>query len=92
MTLDDSMCPNAGDSDVQTDEWLAIFAPPITKRLNGWAPGANLTDMDAYSLISLCPFHTLYEGSPSPFCNLFTLSEFEQFAYSGDLSKYYGTG
>ncbi|ETW86127.1 hypothetical protein HETIRDRAFT_471458 [Heterobasidion irregulare TC 32-1] len=92
VTLDDSMCPNAGDSDVQTDEWLAIFAPPITKRLNGWAPGANLTDMDAYSLISLCPFHTLYEGSPSPFCNLFTLSEFEQFAYSGDLSKYYGTG
>jgi hypothetical protein len=42
--------------------------------------------------MSLCPFESVYTQSLSPFCALFTLSEFEQFEYSGDLDKYYKTG
>ncbi|THH17127.1 hypothetical protein EW146_g3643 [Bondarzewia mesenterica] len=92
VTLDNSMCPDAGDSDAQTDEWLAVYAPPITNRLNDGAPGANLTDADTYNLMSLCPFHTLFTESPSPFCDLFTDDDFDGFGYSGDLNKFYTTG
>ncbi|KAJ6575775.1 acid phosphatase [Mycena vulgaris] len=98
-TLDDNMCTNAGDSDAQTDAWLAVFAPPITARLNRWAPGANITAAETYALISMCPFHTAATFAPrqkvlvlSPFCALFTAAEFAAFEYSMDLDKYYGTG
>ncbi|KAJ7618166.1 acid phosphatase [Mycena polygramma] len=97
-TLDNSGCPNAGNSDNQTDTWLAVFAPNITARLNSWAPGANLTDAETYALISMCPFHTVGSFVPggqlklSPFCALFTDAEFAAFEYSMDLDKYYGTG
>ncbi|KAF7368307.1 Phosphoglycerate mutase-like protein [Mycena venus] len=57
-TLDDNMCLNAGDSDAQTDAWLAAFAPNITARLNRLAPGANVTDTETYSLLSMCSLHT----------------------------------
>jgi hypothetical protein len=86
------MCPNAGGSDPQTSQWLSQYGPPIAARLNKQAPGANLTSADAYSLLSLCPFDTVAQNSLSPFCNLFTNSDFQQFEYSGDLDKYYNTG
>ncbi|KAK7045116.1 acid phosphatase [Favolaschia claudopus] len=103
-TLDDNMCPNAGTSDAETNTWLAVFAPPITARLNRWAPTANLTDAETFSLLSMCPFHTLasastafVSGTPpqlqlSPFCALFSVEEFAAFEYSMDLDKFYGTG
>ncbi|KAJ6618846.1 histidine phosphatase superfamily [Mycena sp. CBHHK59/15] len=97
-TLENHMCPNAGSSDVQTAEWLAVYAPATTARLNSWAPGANLTDPETYSLISLCAFHTIASATEgqidrlSPFCDLFAETDFEAFEYSGDLDKYYGTG
>jgi len=93
-TLDDHMCPSAGDADLQTSKWLSVYAAPITKFLNAGAPGANLTDTDTYSLISLCPFDTAAKETKSPFCNLFETEEtaFPGFEFSGDLDKYYGTG
>ncbi|KIY65057.1 acid phosphatase [Cylindrobasidium torrendii FP15055 ss-10] len=91
-TLDDNLCANIGDSDAQTEEWIAAYAPPITTRLNADAPGANLTDADIYNLMSLCAFETLAKETESDFCPLFTAEEFLAFAYVGDLDKYYGTG
>jgi hypothetical protein len=83
-------------------QWLSVYGPPITSRLNSWAPGANLTDDDIHGLMMLCAFHTVasvpYGYSPgaplpfSPFCSLFTPAEFEAFEYSSDLDKYYSTG
>ncbi|KAJ6502122.1 phytase [Mycena sanguinolenta] len=95
-TLEDHMCPNAGTSDEQTEEWVSIYAPPITARLNAWAPGANLSDIETSALISLCAFHTA-ASSPatdtlSPFCALFAPFEFTSFDYYFDLDKYYNTG
>ncbi|KAK7029516.1 NAPDH-dependent diflavin reductase [Paramarasmius palmivorus] len=83
-----------------TDAWIAIFAPSITKRLNEGAPGANLTDAEIYSLMSLCAFDTAAHSSEgdygkvelSPFCGLFSKEEFEDFEYVGDLDKFYNTG
>jgi hypothetical protein len=94
------MCPNAGSSAVQTAEWRAVYAPPITARLNSWAPGANLTGSETSALISLCAFHTAASASAtdstlhnlSPFCSLFTQSDFAAYDYGADLDKYYYTG
>ncbi|KAF8205775.1 acid phosphatase [Mycena galopus ATCC 62051] len=95
-TLENHMCPNAGSSDVQTAQWLAIYVPSITARLNVWAPGANLSDAETSALISLCAFDTAASFTPadilSPFCALFTPSEFTSFDYYYDLDKYYNTG
>ena len=65
------MCAAAGSSDPQTNLWLSTFAPPLTARLNVGAPGANLTDTDTYSLLSMCPFDTLAHEKASPFCNIY---------------------
>lgn len=86
------MCPNAGDSTEQTDIWTAIYATPIARRLSDSAPGAQLDASDIPSLMSLCAFETLAERSWSPFCDLFTSSEFDQYEYYSDLDKFYGTG
>jgi hypothetical protein len=91
-TLDDKMCPNAGNGDLATSQWLSTYAPSIAARLNQAAPGANVTSQDVYDLISLCPFETVAKQVTSPFCGLFSEKEFEAFEYSGDLDKYYGTG
>lgn len=89
--MDDNFCPAAGDSDDQTNAWLDIYGPPIVKRLETAAPGVTLTNMDVYSLISMCAFHTVAHDTLSPFCSLFSQQEFQAFDYSGDLDKYYGT-
>ncbi|KAJ6536844.1 histidine phosphatase superfamily [Mycena capillaripes] len=97
-TLENSGCPKAGNSTAQKDAWLAVFAPNITARLNRWAPGANISNAESYSLISMCPIQTVGSFVPggqlmlSPFCALFTDAEFAMFEYSMDLDKYYGTG
>ncbi|KAL1940035.1 hypothetical protein VTO73DRAFT_9370 [Trametes versicolor] len=92
-TLDDNMCPAAGDSDTQVNEWLAQFAPPMTARLNAGAPGANLTDTDTYNLLTLCPFETVATEQRSEFCDIYEELQAEAaFAYNADLDKFYGTG
>ncbi|KAJ6572009.1 histidine phosphatase superfamily [Mycena capillaripes] len=101
-TLQDNNCPNAGGSKREMEQWLDVFGPPITSRLNSWAPGANLTNDDIHGLMMLCAFHTVASvpygyrsDSPlpfSPFCSVFTQDEFEAFEYSSDLDKYYSTG
>ncbi|KAJ7047220.1 phytase [Mycena alexandri] len=97
-TLENHMCPNAGTSALQTSEWLGIYAPTITARLNAWAPGADLNDRETSALISLCAFHTAASAANatfatlSPFCALFTHSDFAAFDYGADIDKYYYTG
>ncbi|KAF7348503.1 hypothetical protein MVEN_01367800 [Mycena venus] len=101
-TLQDNNCPNAASSHKEMSQWLDVYGPPITARLNSWAPGADLRNEDIHGLMMLCAFHTVasvpygyVEGNPlpfSPFCSLFTPAEFEAFAYSSDVDRYYSTG
>ena len=86
------MCPNAGESDPQTDLWSSIYGPPIANRLNAHAPGANLDGQDITNLIALCPFETVATNTLSPFCGIFTYADFAQYEYWADLDKYYGNG
>ena len=91
-TLDDAMCPLAVSPDDKVMQWISIYAPPITARLNKGAPGANLTDKDTHNLMSLCAFESVAISALSPFCRLFTGKEFRSYEYAGDLAKFYGTG
>lgn len=86
------MCPNSGSSDDQTATWAEVFGAPIATRLNAQAPGAGLVAVDIPNLIPLCAFETVVNQVLSPFCKLFTATEFAQFEYWGDLDKYYNTG
>ncbi|GAB1316671.1 hypothetical protein MFIFM68171_06881 [Madurella fahalii] len=75
--------------------FLAAFAMPITARLNSNLPGANLTDLDTVALMDLCPFNTVASPSGatlSPFCDLFTRSEWQSYDYLQSLGKWYGFG
>jgi len=74
--------------------WVDIFLPPITKRLNENLPGANLSFADTICMMDLCPFNTVATktGAISPFCSLFTESEWQRFDYYQSLGKYYGFG
>ncbi|KAH9854921.1 phytase [Lenzites betulinus] len=92
-TLDDNMCPAAGDSDPQVNAWIAQYAPPMTARLNAGAPGANLTDTDTYNLLTMCAFETVATEKRSRFCDIYEELHAEAaFAYNADLDKFYGTG
>ncbi|EPE31301.1 Phosphoglycerate mutase-like protein [Glarea lozoyensis ATCC 20868] len=72
--------------------WAKIFTPPITARLNKNLPGANLTLTQTISLMDLCPFNTIASdkgNTISPFCDLFTEMEWNQYDYYQSLQKYY---
>ena len=75
-------------------QWVDIFTPSITARLNQNMPGANLTTLDTISLMDLCPFLTVASptGQLSPFCSLFTEEEWSSYNYFQSLGKYYGYG
>ena len=68
-TLSDELCtafeegPDGGQE--AREAWLAIFAPPITERLNSerCLPGANLTDQDTIYMMDLCPYETVADSA-----------------------------
>ncbi|PNS14244.1 Acid phosphatase [Sphaceloma murrayae] len=74
-------------------KWASIFLPPIQSRINTDL-SANLTQADMIVLLDLCPFTTVAspKGTISPFCALFTPSEFTQYAHYQSLNKYFGYG
>lgn len=86
------MCPNAGDSDAQTEQWQNVFAPPIVKHFRTVLPGSTLANADIPNLIALCAFDTLYKLTQSPWCSLFTSEDYRDYEYYGALDKYYNTG
>ena len=74
------------------DTWLSVFAPPIVKRLNEAAPGADLNTTLVYYLMAMCPFESVAKERGSPFCGLFDDGDWAGFEYHGDIEKYYKTG
>jgi hypothetical protein len=86
------MCPAAGDSSAQTNQWLHTAALSTAARINAAAPGAHFKPEDVYNIMMLCPFETVAKEMLSRWCELFERDEWEVFEYAGDLDKYYGTG
>lgn len=96
-TLDHGLCTAFEDSDLGSGpqrEWVDVFAPSVTAKLNQNLPGANLTDVDTIYIMDLCPFLTVASptGQISPFCNLFSEDEWASYNYFQSLGKYYGYG
>jgi hypothetical protein len=87
---------NSSLGDDVADNYTAIFWPPIRARLEADIPGVTLEDDDVTSLMDMCPFDTVSQSSnsttQSPFCDLFTETEWTQYNYLQSLSKYYGYG
>ncbi|QRV98152.1 histidine phosphatase family containing protein [Ceratobasidium sp. AG-Ba] len=75
---------------LKSQEWISKFASNITRALNSGLQGANLTEDDTANLMGLCGFDTAAKnGTASPWCNVFSKTDFENYEYSVDLSKYY---
>ena len=105
-TLSHSLCTAFENSTTFTSiapaaekTFLSTYAPKITARLNAALPGANLSNTDTLSLMDLCPFNTVaaptLPGTPpplSPFCGLFTPSEWADYDYIQSLLNFYGFG
>lgn len=97
-TLDHGLCTSFEDGqfselgDDAQDAWLKVFAPPITAKLNKNLPGANFSDQDTIYVMDLCPFNTVASanGTISPFCDLFTQEEWEDYSYYQSVGKWYG--
>ncbi|KAL2176852.1 3-phytase A [Thermothelomyces heterothallicus CBS 202.75] len=99
--------PYSTIGDDAQDTYLSTFAGPITARVNANLPGANLTDADTVALMDLCPFETVASSSSdraatadsggngrplSPFCRLFSESEWRAYDYLQSVGKWYGYG
>ncbi|KAI7342076.1 hypothetical protein KC336_g23272, partial [Hortaea werneckii] len=72
-------------------EWRSHYLPPIVARLQRENPGISFTEAHVYSMQELCGFETIALGS-SPWCDVFTKEELEDFEYARDLLHYYKAG
>ena len=76
--------------------FTSLIAPAIRERLEADIPGVELRDADVISLMDLCPFETVARTDDaselSPFCELFTASEWTKYNYLRSLEKYYAHG
>jgi hypothetical protein len=77
---------------------LALFqqayAPAIAERLmkeQGNRALGGLTNHEVFSMQEMCGFETLVRGS-SPWCDVFTREDWEDFEYARDLVHYYRAG
>lgn len=86
------MCPNSLASEDEANVWRDMFSVSIVHRLNAAAIGAEIHSEDIPGLMSLCAFETVFEEKESPFCDLFSLKEFQAYNYYQDLLKYHKTG
>lgn len=80
------------------ENMLALFQeayiPPIAKRLIQEEQNGDLgmlTPAEVYSMQEMCGFETTVRGS-SPWCDVFTNEEWEDFAYARDVLHYYRAG
>ncbi|KAH7926093.1 phosphoglycerate mutase-like protein [Leucogyrophana mollusca] len=67
-----------------TVTWGTVYLPPITKRLNKLLPDVGLTDYDTHGALYACAYDLAAYGV-SPWCDVFTSKEIEDFEYELDL-------
>jgi acid phosphatase len=71
-------------------EYRATYLPPIRERLHTQT-GLTFTDQELFSMQEMCGFETTVRGR-SPWCSVFTRSDFLAFEYARDLLHYYRAG
>ena len=86
-------------------EFRKTFLPSVVARLKKDLSTDDIDEVDALSLMDMCPFTvvaetrftpdiTMFREDPSanPFCALFNLREWEAYDYLQSIGKYYGFG
>ena len=98
-TLNHGTCQNFKDNHIGDDVqalFTSVFATPIQARVNINLPGANVSADAIPYLMDLCSFQTMADtpdaNQLSPFCSMFTESEWHEYDYYQSLGKYYGYG
>jgi acid phosphatase len=73
--------------------WQSAFAPAISSRLSTQNPNLDTTfsPAEVYSMMEMCGFEVLARGS-SPWCDIFSRSEWEDFEYGRDVLHFYRAG
>lgn len=90
-------CPNSYNKSYipaanLTRQWVDTYLAETTIRLQKLLPGfSNLTTSDAFYMQNLCAFEHAAFGS-SPWCGLFTETEWRGFEYTFDLDFYGSCG
>jgi hypothetical protein len=74
-----------------TKQWYTKYLASTTTRLSTLAPGFSWTVEDSYNAQSLCAYETVAFGF-SPFCSLFSYSEWQSYEYSIDIQFAGGNG
>lgn len=83
-------CPkNSGTGKEHEMNWINTYMVDASVRLQKLLPGIhNLTTVDAFAMQAICTFEYAADNY-SPFCSLFTETEWRGFEYANDL-KFYG--
>lgn len=97
-TLSHGQCPAfergrfAHNGDAAKLTWQHVWMPPVAERVNSNLPGANISEHKVIYFMDLCPFNTVADPDLrlSPFCNLFTAEEWDNYDYYQTVAKYYG--
>lgn len=88
-------CPLFSDNKGGTEKtaWDAIWIAEVQERLQALIQGnLTLTESDIGQIPYLCGYESSALGRLSPWCNVFTDYELQQYVYSYDLRFYYGVG
>ncbi|KAJ5316526.1 hypothetical protein N7508_001034 [Penicillium antarcticum] len=73
--------------------WDATWVPRTVKRLNSLLSGGlTFTETEVLFFPYMCAYESQITGNLSPWCDVFTESELRKYAYSQDLSYFYGVG
>jgi acid phosphatase len=74
-------------------EFRATYIPTIASRLEEQlgSPNFHFTNDEIYAMQEMCGFEILVRGS-SPWCSIFTQSEWRAFEYARDVLHYYRSG
>ncbi|KAF3387742.1 3-phytase A [Penicillium rolfsii] len=82
--------------DQVSENYTAIIAPSMAKRLHASLPGVSLSNDEVIYLMDMCAYDTVSTtpdaSQESSFCALFTDAEWSQYNYLQSLGKYYGYG
>jgi len=71
--------------------WQEAFSKRIIARLQKHAADVVLSAIDIYSMMEMCGFEILARGS-SPWCDVFSQDEWDDFEYGRDLLHFYRAG
>ena len=72
-------------------KWQDVFSKPIAERLRSDVNGVVLSPLEVYGMMEMCGFEILARGT-SPWCEVFSHEEWQDFEYARDLLHFYRAG